>query len=248
MNPVVVPADLGSGTLVGRREANVDQDAALWQIGPAFLPLLTAPVGTPSIRMRASPIDKYVGGFIDLPSGSISYIPGASIVPAPIQYLPYQSEHLLAITWFPVIQLSDQGQVLTAPAQDISILAEEADAYVWHSLGWHDRAEEATDREWSLATNADLADEFNRLVAEWRANTMMFSSPAALAMDRSYQRLIGLGRPAVPLILNELKRRADHWFWALVAITGEDPAAGAADLESARQAWLEWGRAHDLVE
>jgi hypothetical protein len=70
-----------------------------------------------------------------------------------------------------------------------------------------------------------------------------------MAMLRPYQRIIGMGMPAVPLILDELRRQPDQWFWALEAITEENPvppeAAGIV-AEMAR-AWIEWGERHGLV-
>jgi hypothetical protein len=49
---------------------------------------------------------------------------------------------------------------------------------------------------------------------------------------------------AVPLILAELRRETDHWFWALEAITGENPVPNevAGDVEATAAAWLRWGR------
>ena len=39
----------------------------------------------------------------------------------------------------------------------------------------------------------------------------------------SYQRIIGMGMSVVPYILEDLEETGDHWFWALDAITGENP-------------------------
>ncbi|MDQ6805142.1 MAG: hypothetical protein M3065_09260 [Actinomycetota bacterium] len=66
-------------------------------------------------------------------------------------------------------------------------------------------------------------------------------------MHPAYQRIIGLGRPAVPLILKRLAEEPAQWFWALTAITGEDPAVGQTTLDGAAGAWLSWGRARGLV-
>ena len=64
-----------------------------------------------------------------------------------------------------------------------------------------------------------------------------------MAMLSSYQQIIGIGEPAVPLLLDELSREPDHWFWALEAITQENPvpkeAAGKVRLMA--QAWVAWG-------
>ena len=60
----------------------------------------------------------------------------------------------------------------------------------------------------------------------------------------SYQRIIGLGPSAIPLILRELENEPGHWFWALAALTGENPAAQgtAGNVDAMREAWLQWGR------
>jgi hypothetical protein len=52
-----------------------------------------------------------------------------------------------------------------------------------------------------------------------------------------------MGPAAVPLILREMQREPDHWFWALRAITGEDPVAraDAGNIERMTQAWLRFG-------
>lgn len=44
-----------------------------------------------------------------------------------------------------------------------------------------------------------------------------------MAMHPAYQRIIGLGPEVAPLLLRELERQPDHWFWALKALTGADP-------------------------
>lgn len=88
-------------------------------------------------------------------------------------------------------------------------------------------------------TNAEL---FQALAAQWRAETRHLSSVSRMALHPAYQRIIGLGIAAVPLILNDLQQRGGHWLWALHAITGEDPAPPEADFREAVQAWLQWGK------
>jgi hypothetical protein len=65
--------------------------------------------------------------------------------------------------------------------------------------------------------------------------------------DPAYQQIIGMGRPALPLILDEMQKSPNHWFWALFAITGHDVAAESQDFTSATQAWLEWGTNQGLI-
>jgi hypothetical protein len=63
-----------------------------------------------------------------------------------------------------------------------------------------------------------------------------------MASHPAYRKIIEMGRPAIPLILRELKQRPDHWFLALNAITGEDPVRPGDGFDEAVEAWLHWGR------
>ena len=65
-----------------------------------------------------------------------------------------------------------------------------------------------------------------------------------MVMQPSYQRIIAMGDEAVPLILAELDRHLDHWFWALHSITGVDPVPedSQGNTSEMANAWLEWGR------
>lgn len=101
----------------------------------------------------------------------------------------------------------------------------------------------------SLAVNGDLQTTFGRLATEWKEKSRYLSNSAQMAMLKPYQRIIGLGPAVVPLILEELRREPGQWFWALEAISGENPvppeAAGKVRLMT--QAWLDWGRKQGLI-
>lgn len=55
-----------------------------------------------------------------------------------------------------------------------------------------------------------------------------------------------MGKPAIALILQDLKSQPDHWFWALRSITGENPVQpeDRGRVAQMAAAWLEWGRQH----
>lgn len=99
------------------------------------------------------------------------------------------------------------------------------------------------------AREASVRDRFQRLAAEWKERSRYLSNTPQMAMLEPYQRIIGMGPPVVSLILEELRREPDHWFWALEAITEENPvppeAAGKVRLMS--QAWIEWGERQGLL-
>jgi len=123
-----------------------------------------------------------------------------------------------------------------------------------HERAWRLRELLASDLESSSVplkirrrTGVPVADRFGALAESWRTETLLESSVTRMAMHRAYQQIIGLGYGVVPLILAELEREPNYWFWALTSITGEDPAAGEDTLEGATACWLSWGREHGYI-
>jgi hypothetical protein len=82
------------------------------------------------------------------------------------------------------------------------------------------------------------------LVSEWRRTRGHSSKIKDLVLNIAYQKIIGMGEPAIPYILEEFERQPEHWSWALSAITGEDPVPGHArgKLKETAEVWLQWGR------
>jgi hypothetical protein len=100
-----------------------------------------------------------------------------------------------------------------------------------------------------IASPEDVRERFQRQAAEWKEQSRYLSNTAQMAMLKPYQQIIGMGWPAVPLILEELQHEPDQWFWALEAITADNPippdAAGKVGLMA--QAWIDWGRRQGLL-
>src|SRR5688500_1203231 len=95
-----------------------------------------------------------------------------------------------------------------------------------------------------LAERLTTEDRFRRLAAEWKEQARYLSDSRRMAMLRPYQAIIGMGLPVVPLILEDLKRGPEHWFYALEVITDENPvpADAGGDMRRITDAWLAWGR------
>lgn len=91
--------------------------------------------------------------------------------------------------------------------------------------------------------NEPLSARFNALTNQWRRKTRHLSLMSDIVLNTAYQQIIGMGLPAIPLLLRELKHQPDHWFWALRSITGENPvpAADRGRLSKMAEAWLKWG-------
>lgn len=107
-------------------------------------------------------------------------------------------------------------------------------------------ASQAMEEYFRLASRQaeDVSEKFFRLATEWKQATMFVSSVTKMSAHPAYQQIIGMGEEAVPLLLKELARELDHWFWALQAITGVDPVppSDAGDVERMAAAWVQWGR------
>lgn len=92
------------------------------------------------------------------------------------------------------------------------------------------------------------AGTFDQLADQWRRETRFASDLTEVFLNRSYQRIIGMGSSAVPLIVEALRVHLDLWFWALESIVGENPAehVEAGDMEAKREAWLLWAKVHSF--
>lgn len=93
----------------------------------------------------------------------------------------------------------------------------------------------------------NIQGTFNELATRWKRETRHISSVTRTSMHPAYQSIIGMGMPAVPLILRELGEHGGHWFWALRAITRRDPAPEGCDFGEAVHAWLNWGRSQGYI-
>ena len=104
-------------------------------------------------------------------------------------------------------------------------------------------------REPGLGADPELVRRFRDLVRVWKEAKVFTSSGTDIALQPAYQQIIGMGKDAIPLILDELRREEDHWFWALKAITGEDPVAPGdrGNLPKMTEAWLRWAEAHSYL-
>lgn len=93
-------------------------------------------------------------------------------------------------------------------------------------------------------TNNGQKQAFQRLAHQWLQERKPVSSVVKMADHPAYKEIIRMGEQAVPLLLEELERKPDHWFFALHMITGADPVPKEArgKLPEMARAWIEWGK------
>jgi hypothetical protein len=93
---------------------------------------------------------------------------------------------------------------------------------------------------------------FQGLMREWREQRGVTSSATEIAAMPPYQKIIAMGKPAIPLILTQLAAEGDdpdYWFWALTALTDADPVRpeDRGNFRLMAQSWLEWGKKEGYV-
>ena len=95
-------------------------------------------------------------------------------------------------------------------------------------------------------TSETIERKFKILAEKWQRETAVLSIISQKVLHPAYQQIIGMGSDALPLLLRELERSPNHWFWALKAITGANPIhpRNRGRLKLMAQDWLEWGRDH----
>jgi hypothetical protein len=97
-----------------------------------------------------------------------------------------------------------------------------------------------------VGSASGLSQRFQVLADQWRRETGHLSLMSDIVLNTAYQQIIGMGKPAIALILQDLKQQPDHWFWALRSITGKNPVQvdDRGRLPQMAEAWLVWGRAN----
>ncbi|HZL25529.1 MAG TPA: hypothetical protein VFC39_03265 [Acidobacteriaceae bacterium] len=88
--------------------------------------------------------------------------------------------------------------------------------------------------------------KFQDLARQWRAQRGATSSITQMAMLPAYQKIIGMGQEAIPLILAQLRSEThdpDQWFWALRSLTDANPVRpeDQGNFSKMAVAWINWG-------
>ena len=90
---------------------------------------------------------------------------------------------------------------------------------------------------------------FMELADQWEIETVFLSSSGQASKHPAYQEIIGMGKQAVPWILERMQAQGGHWFIALHTITGANPVkpADRGKVAVMQASWLEWGEANGYI-
>ena len=99
------------------------------------------------------------------------------------------------------------------------------------------------------SARASRRERFVQLAQQWRNDTQWLSSTTDIAMHPAYQAIIGMGKEALPLILEDLRKNSGHWYWALKSISNEDPVPprDRGAVKKMKEVWLRWGKTKGIV-
>lgn len=204
--------------------------------------------------LRSAPITGQASAQVKIIGDSVYQIqvkgygsPYEEMYPYALGYLAPSLQHfkfgksLSGVQVFPssgVIFISDAYGPLARPADVLETFEKPLLSRLFR---WFSPAAVAT-----VATRESTVEKFQRLAKQWRDERDQKTSVSDMVMHPAYQQIIGMGREAIPFILGELSRETepDHWFWALKAITSEDPvpAESQGKIFEMASAWLRWGR------
>ena len=104
--------------------------------------------------------------------------------------------------------------------------------------------------DFEVGVRETIRQRFDNLAAVWKADRGHSSMLTELVIHPAYQQIIGMGEPAVPLLLEEMRARPDHWDWALRSITGSDPVPRESwgKLREIAAAWVAWGKERGYIK
>jgi hypothetical protein len=96
---------------------------------------------------------------------------------------------------------------------------------------------------------SNVGARFEELASAWEAHCAAnreVSNPYKFLDHPSFEALVGLGRPAVPLIVERYREGNLFWGAALKRITGVSTFGDGVvgDLAATRRGWLAWWEAH----
>jgi len=89
-----------------------------------------------------------------------------------------------------------------------------------------------------------VGERFIELANRWHDETDHLSSPSRITMNDTYLAIISMGKPVIPLILQDLQERGGYWYRALRILSDVDPVSPEVrgEVPKMKKAWLSWGR------
>lgn len=92
---------------------------------------------------------------------------------------------------------------------------------------------------------SDLESRFLKLAERWERETAFLSATPMIILHDSYQEIMAMGPPVVPILLRDMQKTHRQWFWALAHLSnGTDPVPerDRGKVDKMVAAWIAWGK------
>jgi len=92
-----------------------------------------------------------------------------------------------------------------------------------------------------VLVNNSVEAVFNELYSQWQKETE-YNSFIGSQTNGIYEKIVQLGDPAVPYIINKIKEEDAHLFIALCKITGQNPVKkeNRGNVKKMAKDWIDW--------
>lgn len=93
-------------------------------------------------------------------------------------------------------------------------------------------------------TPDEIKEQFTNLASQWIQDVQRMSSTVQMTKHPAFQKIVSLGQPVIPLLLEDLPHNPIYWIPALRQITQENPVKPEqrGKIKQMAEAWLNWGR------
>jgi len=94
-----------------------------------------------------------------------------------------------------------------------------------------------------------LKKRFDFFKEVWKSETLFSSSISEIINNTAYRSIIGLGQGVIPFIIEDLTLNDNHWFYALEALTGNNPIKESHKgfVPLMKNDWIEWAEQNNLI-
>ncbi|WP_303180126.1 hypothetical protein [uncultured Butyricimonas sp.] len=90
----------------------------------------------------------------------------------------------------------------------------------------------------NIYTNMVLKLNFEKYLKAWRYNTMFFSFSDQITKEDNFQKIVSMGKHAVPFILEEIKQNPSSLVWALNIIYNKTISQNNITIKEACRLWV----------
>lgn len=101
-----------------------------------------------------------------------------------------------------------------------------------------------------VATRFSVETAVQSSFKEWMDAVAVTSDASKMVSHPAYKRIVALGEPAIPAILQSLRKEPSLLAWALFDIAGVNPVPPAdyGKIDKITKAWLKWGRKNQYIK